>query len=96
MYNQVRIVSTKVVEEDWNLKAYLPLQVALPMCSAKELTSDVVVVAYFRSFQLIRFKLLAAYLAARRMVKLRFLVNVKTILYQVAVKHINDFLFPLD
>ena len=48
--NQVRIVSTEVVKEDWYLKHDWPLQVALPMSDAKELTSDVVVVANFRSF----------------------------------------------
>ena len=47
--NKVRIVSTEFVKEDRNLKFDWPLQVALPMRSAKKLSSDVVVFADFSS-----------------------------------------------
>ena len=66
-----------------NLKADWHLQVTCPMCSAKEVTSFIIMIADLWSFRLILYEIILTQVAARSVVELGLLEDVKSFDFQV-------------
>ena len=66
MDDQVRVISTEVVEEDRDSETDRSLQVALPVSCADEESSDMIMVSDLRPLQIVFLERVAADVALRR------------------------------
>ena len=70
VYDQVRVVSTKVVEEDWDSETDWTFQVAMSMSGAEKESRDVIVVSDLWPFQIVFLEWVSANVALRRVLVL--------------------------
>ena len=96
MDDQVRVVSTEVVEEKRDLETDRALQVALAVSSADEESCDVVVVTDLRPLLIVFLKRLAADVAFARVLLLLPLLGTHPLHWPIRPELLHDRRLPLD
>ena len=96
MNDQVRVVSTKVVEEDRDPETDRALQVALAVSSADKESCDVVVLTDLRPFRIVFLKWLAADVAFGRVLILLSFLSTHPLYRPIRLELFHDRRLPLD
>ena len=94
--NQVRVISTKVVEDDRNLETDRALQVALAVGGAKEESRNVVVVTDLRPLRIVFLERVAADVALPRDLRLYSFLSTHALYRSILSELLHDRRVPLD
>ena len=96
MDDQVRVVSTEVVEEDRDSETDRSLQVALAVSGADEESSNVIMVSDLRPIRIVLLERLAADVALRRVLVLLPLLSAHSLHRSSGSELLKDCCFSID
>ena len=96
VYDQMRIVATKVMEEHWDFDADPALQIALAVGSADQPARDVLVVMDFGALGLALYDLVTANVAAGRIIIFVLLASTQALHRPIRPANRHDICFSYE
>ena len=96
MNNQVPIVTSKVVEENWNFEADRALQVTLAVGGIDKPACNAVVVTDLRTLRFTLYELMTADVTPSKMIIFFLLAGIETLYRPIRPENRHDLCFPHD